>query len=225
MMHANVEDVLSIFKNTGEEGRSTEEWVNQLDDRVHIMKVDASTLDNARAVKDYRVGRTPLVVIMDKGRTVLQEIVDTETFDHVKEVYQAKLAADDYGTAGYSSQPEFTTTPTASFSGSTSSNSGQSSQATIDAAVRAQRAAEEAQRAAEESLKTLRAAQIAFEDQRKIEAAKREAEDARKIAEQAQKELEEAKKLIAIHLAEDAKKEEEAKKQEEAKKKAEEEEK
>ena len=70
------DSVLSIFKNVGEEGRSTEDWVNQNNDKVHLMLINESNIDNARIVKEFKVGQTPLIVLLDNGKTLMQEVGD-----------------------------------------------------------------------------------------------------------------------------------------------------
>lgn len=87
-----VDKVLSVFKNIGEEGRSTEAWVNALNDKVHLMRVDATNDDNLRTVDEYMISETPLLVLLDNGSIELMEVLSDKTADHVKDFYQNKLA-------------------------------------------------------------------------------------------------------------------------------------
>jgi hypothetical protein len=41
-VQSNIDSVLSIYKNIGEEGRSEEDWVNKLQDKVHLMQIDVA---------------------------------------------------------------------------------------------------------------------------------------------------------------------------------------
>lgn len=227
----NIDKVLSIFKNIGEDGRSTDEWVNDLNDRVHLMRVDVTLNDNSRTTKEYKVGHTPLVVLMEHGRTMFEELVDTETYDHIKEVFESEQKKKDAAKAppastGTTAPSSGSATPSGSASpstgstqpssnagtqgsstpsGSTSSTDSKGDQETIEAAKRAQKAAEDAKKAADEAVKALEQARETFEQHMKLEHARREAEDAKKIAEKAQKDLNEAKKKIEDHLAGDKK--------------------
>lgn len=134
-----VDKVLGVFKNIGEEGRSTEDWVNSLNDKVHLMRVDATNQDNARSVNDYRVSTTPLLVLLDYGEIQLMEIVGEKTLPHVKDFYTAKAEA-------AKAQKE------------------QEGGVSDEAMKAAQKAADEAKKAAEEAQKALNEAKKAFED-------------------------------------------------------------
>lgn len=201
----NLESVLSIYKNYGEQGRSEEEWVKKLNDKVHIMRIDVSSIDNARSVKEYRVGQTPLVVLLANTTTLFEEVVDRETFAHIKEIYveEQKKAEAKAAAAGKTEAPS-SVFPDAEY---VHNKNGQATQNGTDADVakKAQKAAEDAKKAAEDALKALQEATKAFEQHSKIEQARQEAEQAKKVAEKAQKDLEEAKKMIADHLADDKK--------------------
>ena len=200
---SNMNDVLSVFKNVGEDGRSHEEWVSKLNDKVHLMRINSSNSNNKKAVDSYKVGRTPFVVLLDKSKTVLEEIVDIETFSHIKEKLQERIARQN---------SKIKNENTSQNNQSNNSNSQQSSptpeqiQKAIDASNKAKEAAEEAKRMADQASKDLEDTRRSFDNQMKIDKAKREAEEAKKIAEKAQKDLDAAKKKIADHLANDAKK-------------------
>ena len=203
-----IDSVLSIFKNVGEEGRANEEWVDKLNDKVHIMQIDVSDVDSARVVKDFKVGQTPFLVLLDKGKSLMQEVADAETFEHIKEIYVGQQNAKE--AAAKKAADQASVTPSSVFpdaeSVHKSNDPSKDAQASVEAAQKAQKAAQEAQKAADEALKALQEARKAFDQHTKLEALKREAEEAKKKAEEAKKQLDEAKKQIADHLADDAKK-------------------
>ena len=87
----SVDKAVGIFRNIGEEGRSEEEWVDSLNDKVHLMRIDATNVDNARSVNDFRVSTTPLLFLLDNGDIQLMEIVNSKTYDHIKDFYQEKI--------------------------------------------------------------------------------------------------------------------------------------
>jgi len=173
----NSDQVLSIFKNIGEEGRSNDAWVNRLNDKVHLMKVDKTSIDNARIVKEYKVGRTPLVVLLDNGKIILEEVIDIDTYDHIKEVYEAFIADSDRQkqstteSGGWSStddadeyQPDSQTQPTTN--DRYSSGKDDNSEA-IEAAKKAQEAAEAAKKAADEASQALKDLKQSFDQQQR----------------------------------------------------------
>lgn len=226
-VHQNTEQILSIFKNVGEQGRSTEDWVDSLNDKVHLMKVNKTNVDSSRMVSEYKVGQTPLLILLDNGKVLLEEVVSDETYDHVYEIFQAKQAFADSEKAQNSTQAKSNggwssvdqpTSPTANTqSGYTNpndkNNNGKDDNLeAIEASKKAQEAAEAAKKAAEDANRTLKSLESSFAQQK----ARQDIEDAKKKAEQAQKELEVLKKKIADHLADDkakADKEEAAKNQ------------
>jgi hypothetical protein len=198
------DEVLSIFKNVGEEGRSTEEWVNKNNDKIHLMLIDASNIDIARIVKDFKVGQTPLIVLLDNSKTLMQEIVDKETFDHIKEIYvekQNKVGAAKNLAADKGSVTPSSVFPDADYTHKVDSNAI----ASDEAAQKAQNAAKDAQKSAKEANKSLEDTKKAFEQHNTLDRLRKEAEEAKKLAEDAKKELDETKKMIADHLANDAK--------------------
>ena len=87
----SVDKAVGVFRNIGEEGRSEEEWVDSLNDKVHLMRIDATNVDNARSVNDFRVSTTPLLFLLDNGDIQLMEIVNSKTYDHIKDFYQEKI--------------------------------------------------------------------------------------------------------------------------------------
>ena len=82
----DVEKVIGIFLNIGEEGRSTESWVNSLNDKAHLMRVDALNPYTQDAVKDFHCTETPFLVLLDKGNVIFEEVVGKGTYDHVKDI-------------------------------------------------------------------------------------------------------------------------------------------
>jgi hypothetical protein len=137
-----VDQVLGVFKNIGEEGRSEEDWVNSLNDKVHLMRVDATNADNARSVNDYRVSATPLLILLDYGDIQLMEIVGSKTFAHVKDFYAAKAEA--------------------------AKAEAEAAGGVSDEAIKsAQQAADDAKKAAEDAQKALEEAKKQFEEHMK----------------------------------------------------------
>lgn len=137
----------------------------------------------------------------------MQEVIDNETYDHVKEIYVGKQNAAEI--AAKKALDQASVTPSSVFPDADythKANDDKNTQASIEAAQKAQKAAQDAQKAADEALKALQEAKKAFDQHTKLESLKREAEDAKRKAEDAKKQLDEAKKLIADHLADDAKK-------------------
>jgi len=84
----NINQIQGIFKKIGEEGRTDEEWVDALDDKVHILRIDVSKKENSGAVAEYKVKYTPLLIILDQGDIQLMEAISENTFEHVKDIYQ-----------------------------------------------------------------------------------------------------------------------------------------
>ncbi|CAI2378462.1 unnamed protein product [Moneuplotes crassus] len=87
----NIEKVSGVFKNIGEEGRTQESWVDQLNDKVHLMRIDVTKLENSQVVNDFRVNQTPLLILFDQGDVQLMEVISGKTFEHVKDIYQQKI--------------------------------------------------------------------------------------------------------------------------------------
>jgi hypothetical protein len=202
-----IQSVLSIFKNIGEEGRADEAWVDKLQDKVHIMQIDVSNVDNMRVVKEFKVGQTPFLVLLENGNSLMQEVADDETYEHIAEIYIGKQNAAE--AAAKKAVDQASITPSSVFPDADythKANDDKNAQASIEAAQKAQKSAQDAQKAADEALKALQDARKAFDQHTKLESLKREAEDAKRKAEDAKKQLDEAKKLIADHLADDAKK-------------------
>lgn len=142
--------VMGVFKNIGEDGRSNDAWVNQLNDKVHLMRVDATSLDNARVVQEFKVGKTPLLILLDYGTIQLMEIVNDKSYDHLKEFYAEKIAK-------AKQQAE------AAKAAAEADKNNQTSGGAEDALTKAMKAAEDAKKAAQQALKTLEEANKAFE--------------------------------------------------------------
>ena len=91
----NVKKIIGIFLNIGEEGRSTDEWVNSLNDKAHLMRINAFDRDNADIANSFRVSQTPFLVLLDNGKVIFEEVVGQDTYEHVKSVlYKPKKTAD-----------------------------------------------------------------------------------------------------------------------------------
>jgi len=228
-----MDSVESIYKNIGEEGRSTEPFVDKLNDKVHLMRIDVSNIDNARIVRDFRIGTTPFVSVMENQAPVLEEVVDHQTYERLRDHYEDQQArerqaltqsvvqpmqqadqstytrSDVFPDADYTHFPQMTASDYEANRQSIEAN-----KQSIEAAEKAQKAAEDAQKAAEQALNHLNEARRALEKQNMLDKLKREAEEARKQAEEASKELEKARDEIAKHLAEEKKAEEDKAKQE-----------
>ena len=80
----NVKKVIGIFLNIGEEGRSTDDWINQLQDKAHMLRIDVGDADNKDAVTKYNVTTTPYLVLLDDGKSICEEVVTNTTYDSVK---------------------------------------------------------------------------------------------------------------------------------------------
>lgn len=78
--------VLGIFMSQDQEGRSTEEWVEFLDDKLHLMRIDVSKPELRRSVEEFNIEDVPYIVLQDKQRTILREKIDEETFDHLRQL-------------------------------------------------------------------------------------------------------------------------------------------
>jgi hypothetical protein len=76
--------VLGIFMSSDQYGRSTEDWVEMFDDKLHLMRVDAKNGQNLRSREEFNIVDAPFIVMMDHRRTILREKMDDETYDHVR---------------------------------------------------------------------------------------------------------------------------------------------
>lgn len=76
--------ILGIFMSKDQFGRSTEDWVELFDDKLHLMRIDVRNRENMRTREEFNIATAPYVVLMDKRRTILREKIDDETFDHVR---------------------------------------------------------------------------------------------------------------------------------------------
>jgi hypothetical protein len=65
-------------------GRSTEDWVEMFDDKLHLMRIDVRNPANLRSREEFNIEDAPYIVLMDKRRTVLREKIDDETYEHVR---------------------------------------------------------------------------------------------------------------------------------------------
>jgi hypothetical protein len=176
--------LIGVFKNVQEEGRSEEEWVDDLNDKVHLMRVDATNLDNARAVEDYKVQSTPLLFLIDNGKIILMEEVTDKTFNHAKDILVAKKEQKAKAAAAKADADK-----AADSSADGSEDGAEDGSASDDDVAAAHKAADDALKALEELRKT-------FEQHLAVEEAQKNAEDAQKKVEEAQKVLEEATKKL-----------------------------
>jgi hypothetical protein len=76
--------ILGIFMSKDQFGRSTEDWVEMFDDKLHLMRIDVRNPANLRSREEFNIEDAPYIVLMDKRRTVLREKIDDETYEHVR---------------------------------------------------------------------------------------------------------------------------------------------
>ena len=76
--------ILGIFMSKDQFGRSTEDWVEMFDDKLHLMRIDVQNKDNLRSREEFNIEFAPYIVLQDKRRTVLREKIDAETYEHVR---------------------------------------------------------------------------------------------------------------------------------------------
>lgn len=174
----NVKKIVGIFKNIGEEGRSEEDWVNKMNDKVHLMRIDSTNMDNARSVDDYKVSQTPFLVLLDYGKVIMMERVTEKTSEHVKDVIVARNEE--------KKKVEEAKKKEEAKKAEDAKKAGQGAQSDV----------EQAKKAAEGALKALEELRKAFEEHLEVEKARDDAEEAKKKAEKAQKDLEELTKKL-----------------------------
>lgn len=158
----NVDKVLGVYRNIGEEGRSQEEWVNQLNDKVHMMRIDATKKENAKSVDEYKVSKTPLLVLLDFGKIQLMEVVSDKSFEHIKDYYAAVIAKRKEEAEEKAKQEQAKKEQEKQQAGAGNGSDGKESSKT--ALENAQKAAEEAKKAADQALKALEETRKAFEE-------------------------------------------------------------
>ena len=79
--------VLGMFKSQDQEGKSTEDWVEMFDDKLHLMKIDVQNEQLLRTLEEYNIEEEiPFVIMQDKRRVVLREKVQPETYVKVREL-------------------------------------------------------------------------------------------------------------------------------------------
>ena len=83
----NIDDVLSIFKDSKDKGASSEPWVKNLNGTAHLMKINYSNPDIKAIINEYNINDTPKVVVLDNQKAVLNEMVDPDTYFHIKEIF------------------------------------------------------------------------------------------------------------------------------------------
>lgn len=184
----HADKVTGIFVNVGEEGRCKESWVNDLHDKVNMMRLDKDSGNHERIYADFNVDTTPTVVVMKNSKIVLQEVVADHTFDHVKEIFTDEIEAEKQAELDALKKEE------------------DKRKEELDAAKKAE---EQARKREEEKLKEEIAAA-----KRAEEAAKKREEEAKKAEEDAKKREKEA--ADKKKKEEEKKKQEELKRQEDA---------
>lgn len=156
----NVDKVLGVYRNIGEEGRSQEEWVNQLNDKVHMMRIEATKKENAKSVDEYKVSKTPLLVLLDFGKIQLMEVLSDKSFEHIKDYY-ATIIAKRKAEAEEKAKQEQAKQEAAASNGTAGAGGKETSKSALE---NAQKAAEEAKKAADQALKALEETRKAFEE-------------------------------------------------------------
>jgi hypothetical protein len=90
--------VIGIFLNIGEADRSKEEWVNTLNDKAHLMRIDVLNPSNYKIMEEYRVAKTPFFVLFKNGIIEFEERVTADTYDHIKDIlYKPKIESSTSG--------------------------------------------------------------------------------------------------------------------------------
>ena len=108
-----------IFLKKGQEGRSTEEWVDTLNDSVNMMKIDAFNKENTEMVKTFNIKETPFLILYENGKIALETKVDKDTTQRVKDILYKPPVSPQQSPAQQSSapgstnnQPQTQSTPT-----------------------------------------------------------------------------------------------------------------
>ena len=78
--------ILGIFMSKDQFGRSTEDWVELFDDKLHLMRIDVRNPSNMRSREEFNIEDAPYIVLQDHRRTVLREKIDDETYEHVRQL-------------------------------------------------------------------------------------------------------------------------------------------
>jgi len=79
--------ILGVFMSQDQYGRSTEDWVEMFDDKLHLMRIDARNPNLMRSREEFNVQEDlPFIIIQDQQRTVLRERVNEDTYDHVRDL-------------------------------------------------------------------------------------------------------------------------------------------
>ena len=78
--------ILGIFMSHDQYGKSTEDWVEMYDDKLHLMRVDVRNKKNLRTKEEFNIEDAPFIVLQDKQRTVLREKISKETYAHVRSI-------------------------------------------------------------------------------------------------------------------------------------------
>ena len=78
--------ILGVFMSEDQYGRSTEDWVEMFDDKLHLMRIDVSNKENSRSKEEFNINDAPYIILMEDRRTELREKMDDETYDHIKDL-------------------------------------------------------------------------------------------------------------------------------------------
>ena len=88
------DEVVGIFMPKGDPKRSKLDWVDQLNDGVNLMRVDAYDSDNKEIVKEFGIDKTPYIIVFNEGKTQFEEVVDDFTPKRLKETLLLKPQVD-----------------------------------------------------------------------------------------------------------------------------------
>lgn len=86
------EDITSIFLPRGDQDRLQERWVDDLNDKVNLMRIDRFNPDNQKMVDLFEIKETPWMVIFENGIQKIDEKINDLSFDKVKEALIVKNA-------------------------------------------------------------------------------------------------------------------------------------
>lgn len=213
----SVKKVVSVFLGDGEDGKSTEEWVKNLKDKVNLMRV--STADCKAAAEKFKVSKTPFIVLFDKEKPIFKEEVNENTFDNIKAVLdkpaeepkkdepkpedkpkeadKPKEEPKPEDKPKEVEKPKEAEKPKDEDKDDDSNNSGKD---VVDEAEedlkKAKEMSDKAKKQVEEATKELNNAKKQMLEYSKVEDAKKKAEDAKKAADEALKKYEDAKKQM-----------------------------
>ncbi|CAI2374352.1 unnamed protein product [Moneuplotes crassus] len=220
----NVQKINGVFLNKGEPGRSDDFWVDHLNDRVNLLRVDTLNPYNKQAMDSFHVAKAPFLIVLEDGNIVFEEAIRDGTYNHLRDVLDTSNSGNfndyDFGTQNYGSGSNSFN----SFEDSLQKYGGNSQQFNsqnrgshpYDLVDKAEDDLQSADQNIKENSKTVESSLKELQDQRKsllaykeVEEAKQKAEMAMHQAEEAQRMYEEAQKDLNEHINQLNKEEEE----------------